>query len=151
MDNFKKLFPFILPYKKYAYLNILFNILYAFFGTLSFLALMPMMDVLFGQSNKNYTMPTYEGITGLKRFLEDYLNYYLTMTTEHYGIGSTLSLLVTGIISIFLLKNLCDYFAMFFITFLRNGMLRDMRNAMYKKVIDLPLAFFSSILVFNSL
>ena len=143
MDNFKKLIPFILPYKKYAYLNILFNILYAFFGTLSFLALMPMMDVLFGQSNKNYTMPTYEGITGLKRFLEDYLNYYLTMTTEHYGIGSTLSLLVTGIISIFLLKNLCDYFAMFFITFLRNGMLRDMRNAMYKKVIDLPLAFFS--------
>ena len=143
MNNFRKIIPFILPYKKYAYLNILFNVLYAFFGTLSFLALMPMMDVLFGQANKNFTMPTYEGVFSLKKYLGDYLNYYLTMTTEQYGIGSTLSILVAGIISIFLLKNLCDYLAMFFITFLRNGILRDMRNAMYKKTIELPIAFFS--------
>jgi subfamily B ATP-binding cassette protein MsbA len=143
MHNFRKIIPFILPYKKYAYLNILFNVLYAFFGTLSFLALMPMMDVLFGQANKNYTMPTFNGIYGLKQYLGDYLNYYLTMTTEQYGIGTTLSILVAGIITIFLLKNLCDYLAMFFITFLRNGILRDMRNAMYKKTVELPLAFFS--------
>jgi subfamily B ATP-binding cassette protein MsbA len=104
---------------------------------------MPMMDVLFGQTNKNYTMPIYNGVFGLKKYLGDYLNYYLTMTTEHYGIGATLSILVIGIISIFLLKNLCDYLAMFFITFLRNGILRDMRNAMYKKTIELPIAFFS--------
>jgi len=143
VNNFRKVIPFILPYKKYAYLNILFNVLYAFFGTLSFLALMPMMDVLFGQANKNYIMPTYDGVFSLKRYLGDYLNYYLTMTTEQYGIGTTLSILVAGIISIFLLKNLCDYLAMFFITFLRNGILRDMRNAMYKKTIELPIAFFS--------
>ncbi len=143
MNNFRKIIPFILPYKKYAYLNILFNVLYAFFGTLSFLALMPMMDVLFGQASKIYELPTYEGIFSLKKYLGDYLNYYLTITTEVYGIGTTLSILVVGIISIFLLKNLCDYFAMFFITFLRNGILRDMRNAMYKKTIELPLAFFS--------
>ena len=143
MNNFRKIIPFILPYKKYAYLNILFNVLYAFFGTLSFLALMPMMDVLFGQANKNYTMPTFNGIYGLKQYLGDYLNYYLTMTTEQHGIGTTLSILVAGIITIFLLKNLCDYLAMFFITFLRNGILRDMRNAMYKKTVELPLAFFS--------
>lgn len=143
MNNFRKIIPFILPYKKYAYLNILFNVLYAFFGTLSFLALMPMMDVLFGQSTKITALPTYEGVFSLKKYLGDYLNYHLTMTTAHYGIGTTLSILVAGIISIFLLKNLCDYFAMFFITFLRNGILRDMRNAMYRKTIDLPIAFFS--------
>jgi len=51
--------------------------------------------------------------------------------------------MVAVIISIFLLKNLSDYLAMFFITFLRNGVLRDMRNAMYKKTLDLPLSFFS--------
>lgn len=143
MNNFRKIIPFILPYKKYAYLNILFNILYAFFGTLSFLALMPMMDVLFGQANKNYTMPQFHGVYGLKQYLGDSLNYYLTMTTEQYGIGTTLSILVAGIITIFMLKNFCDYMAMFFITYLRNGILRDMRNAMYKKTIELPLAFFS--------
>lgn len=143
MNNFKKIFPFIIPYKKYAYLNIFFNILYAFFGTLSFLALMPMMDVLFGQSKKNYVQPVYKGIWELKSYIENSLSYYLTSSTENNGIGYTLSVLVIGIITVFLLKNLCDYLAMFFITFLRNGILRDMRNAMYKKTIDLPIAFFS--------
>ncbi len=143
MNNFKKIFPFILPYKKYAYLNIFFNILYALFSTLSFMALIPMMQVLFDQAKRNTTMPVWEGFSHAKGYLENYLSYYITTTTDTYGVGYTLSVMVIVIISIFLLKNLCDYFAMFFITFLRNGILRDMRNAMYKKTIDLPLAFFS--------
>ncbi len=143
MSNFKKIFPFVLPYKKYAYLNIFFNVLYALFGTLSFISLMPMMDVLFGQSKKNYVIPTYKGIWELKNYISDFSSYYLTNITDTKGIGFTLALLVIGIISIFLLKNLSDYLAMFFITFLRNGILKDIRNAMYKKTIDLPLAFFS--------
>lgn len=143
MNNFKKLFPFIVPYKKYAYLNIFFNVLYALFSTLSFMALIPMMQVLFDQAKRNTTMPIWHGIISIKGFLENYLSYYITTTTDNYGVGYTLSVMVFVIISIFLLKNLCDYLAMFFITFLRNGILRDMRNAMYKKTLDLPLAFFS--------
>ncbi len=143
MNNIRKIFRFAIPYKKYAYLNIFFNVLYALFSTLSFIALVPMMDVLFGQSKKIYTKPVFDGLMNLKQYGSDYLNYQLTMTTQEHGIGFTLGILVAGIISIFLLKNLCDYFAMFFITFLKNGLLRDMRNAMYRKTIDLPLAFFS--------
>ena len=143
MSNFKKIFPFVLPYKKYAYLNIFFNVLYAIFGTLSFISLMPMMDVLFGQSKKNYVEPIYTEIWDLKKYLSDFSSYYLTNMTDTNGIGFTLGVLVSGIITIFLLKNLSDYLAMFFITFLRNGILKDIRNAMYKKTIDLPLAFFS--------
>jgi subfamily B ATP-binding cassette protein MsbA len=143
MSNFKKIFPFVLPYKKYAYLNIFFNVLYALFGTLSFISLMPMMDVLFGQSEKNYVEPIYTSIWDLKKYLSDFSSYYLTNLTDTNGIGFTLGVIVAGIITIFLLKNLSDYLAMFFITFLRNGILKDIRNAMYKKTIDLPLAFFS--------
>ncbi|RTY89674.1 ABC transporter ATP-binding protein [Flavobacterium sp. GT3R68] len=143
MSNFKKIYPFIIPYKKFAYLNIFFNILYALFSTLSFMALIPMMQVLFDQTKRNTIMPVWEGIANAKGFLEDFLSYYITTSTDNNGIGFTLSIMVAGIISIFLLKNLSDYLAMFFITFLRNGVLRDMRNAMYKKTIDLPLAFFS--------
>ena len=141
MSNFKKIFPFVLPYKKYAYLNIFFNVLYSVFGTLSFVSLMPMMNVLFGQTKQNYIEPTFSW--DLKKFLSDFSSYYLTNITDHYGIGYTLGVLVAGIITIFLLKNLSDYLALFFITFLRNGILKDIRNAMYKKTLDLPLAFFS--------
>jgi len=143
MNNFKKLFPFIVPYKKYAYLNIFFNVLYALFSTLSFMALIPMIQVLFDQTKRNTTMPVWEGIVHIKGFLENYLSYFITVSTDKYGVGYTLSIMVFVIISIFLLKNLSDYLAMFFITFLRNGVLRDMRNAMYRKTLDLPLAFFS--------
>jgi subfamily B ATP-binding cassette protein MsbA len=143
MNNFKKIFPFVIPYKKYAYMNIFFNILYALFSTLSFVSLIPMMQVLFDQTKRNTAMPVYKGIWELKKYGEDYLSYYITHTTDTFGVGRTLTIMVTIIISIFLLKNLCDYLAMFFITFLRNGVLRDMRNAMYKKTIELPLAFYS--------
>jgi subfamily B ATP-binding cassette protein MsbA len=143
MSNFKKIIPFALPYKKYAYLNIFFNVLYALFSTLSFIALIPMMQVLFDQAKRNTVKPTYTEILELKNYLEDYLSYYITTTTDTYGSGRTLAVMVIGIITIFLLKNLSDYFAMFFITFLKNGILRDMRNALYKKTIELPLSFFS--------
>lgn len=143
MSNFKKIFPFIIPYKKYAYLNIFFNVLYALFSTLSFMSLIPMMQVLFDQTKKNTTQPIYQGIGEFKGYAEDYLSYYITTTTDTYGVGHTLSIMVVIIITIFLLKNLSDYLGLFFITFLRNGILRDMRNALYKKTLALPLAFFS--------
>lgn len=143
MNNFKRIFPFIFPYKRYAYMNILFNILYALFSTLSFMALIPMIQVLFDQTKRNTTMPVYKGLWELKDYAENYLSYFITQATDNYGVGYTLSVMVAVIISIFLLKNLCDYLAMFFITFLRNGVLRDMRNAMYKKTLELPLSFFS--------
>jgi ATP-binding cassette, subfamily B, bacterial MsbA len=143
MSNFKKILPFIYPYKKYAYLNIFFNVLYALFSTLSFMALIPMIQVLFDKTKRNTVMPTFNGISHLKEYGENYLSYYVTTNTDQNNPGFVLSVMVSIIICIFLLKNLADYFAMFFVTYLRNGVLKDMRNAMYKKTLDLPLAFFS--------
>ncbi|MCI9844063.1 ABC transporter ATP-binding protein [Flavobacterium pectinovorum] len=143
MSNFKKILPFIYPYKKYAYLNIFFNVLYALFSTLSFMALIPMIQVLFDKTKRNTVMPAYEGIAHIKEYGENYLSYYITTNTDQNNPGFVLSVMVSIIISIFLLKNLADYLAMFFVTYLRNGVLKDMRNAMYKKTLELPLAFFS--------
>lgn len=143
MSNFKKIVPFIYPYKKYAFLNIFFNVLYALFSTLSFVALIPMLQVLFDKTKENNIKPVYQGILKLQQYGEDYLSYYITTTKGDHAPGYILSVMVAIIISIFLLKNLADYLAMFFINFLRNGVLRDMRNALYKKTLELPLAFYS--------
>ncbi|KUJ61811.1 antibiotic ABC transporter ATP-binding protein [Flavobacteriaceae bacterium CRH] len=143
MSNIKKIIPFIYPYKKYAFLNIFFNVLYAIFSTLSFVALIPMLQVLFDKTKQNTVKPVFHGILKIQEYGEDYLSYYITTSKGTHESGYVLSIMVTIIISIFLLKNLVDYAAMFFITFLRNGVLRDMRNAMYKKTLELPLAFYS--------
>ncbi len=143
MNYFKKIFRFAKPYKKYMYLNIFFNILYALFSAISFVALIPMLTVLFKEDKKIYEKPHYNGLLDLKDYLESYMSYFITTNNETNGSQYTLSLMIIGIISLFLLKNLFNYWAMYFITFLRNGVLKDIRNAMYKKTVELPLSFFS--------
>ncbi|HEU0124975.1 MAG TPA: ABC transporter ATP-binding protein, partial [Flavobacterium sp.] len=70
MSNFKKIVPFIYPYKKYAFLNIFFNVLYALFSTLSFVALIPMLQVLFDKAKTVTTKPVYTGIFEIKQYGE---------------------------------------------------------------------------------
>src|SRR5690606_16973804 len=140
---FKKIFRFAKPYKKYMYLNIFFNIFYALFSALSFVALIPMLTVMFGDEKKIYDKPVYQGISNLKDYVMDYMNYYITTTSEDQGIQYALNIMILAVISLFLLKNLSNYWAMYFITFLRNGILKDIRNALYKKSVELPLSYFS--------
>lgn len=134
---------FALPYKKEIGLNVFFNVLYALFSSLSFLALMPMLSVLFEDTVPIRVQPVYTGVSELRKFLEAYLNYYVTVTNDAHGKQYTLGVMVAIVISVFLIKNLFNYFALYFATFLRNGILRDIREAMYRKITELPLAFFS--------
>jgi len=143
MDYLKKISPFIIPYKKYGYLNIFFNVLYALFSTLAMVALMPMINVLFGETKKLTVKPVYQGITELKAYGEGYLNYFVTTTNAAEGPQRTLLYMIVLIISLFLLKNIFNYLALYFITFLRNGVLKDLRNAIYNKVITLPISYYS--------
>ena len=143
MDYLKKLTPFIYPYKRYAILNIICNVFYALFSTLAMVSLMPMINVLFGEGEKIYEKPVYSGIGGLKDYGVDYMNYFITSTTEMHGAQRTLIYLIIIIISLFLLKNIFNYFALYFITFLRNGVLKDLRNAIYSKVVTLPISYYS--------
>ncbi|MGO3707648.1 MAG: ABC transporter ATP-binding protein [Mesonia hippocampi] len=143
MEYIKKLWRFITPYKRYGYLNIFFNILYALFGTLAMVSLMPMINVLFGKAEKVYQKPIYEGISGLKGYIENSLNYFITNTSQEYGEQTTLLYLIGLIISMFLLKNIFNYLALYYITFLRNGVLRDLRDAIYNKVLELPISYYS--------
>lgn len=143
MNYFKKILHFAKPYKKYAYLNIFFNILYALFSALSFVALMPMMTVLFNEVEPITTKPIYTNIWEIKDYLENFMSYYINNSNAKYGKMRTLSVMIFIIITMFLLKNMFNYWAMYFITFLRNGVLRDIRNAMYKKTMELPLAYYS--------
>lgn len=143
MNYFKKILRFALPYKKYGLLNILFNILYALFGTLSFISLIPMLQVLLKQTEAVRVKPVYENGIGLKEYLEDSLNYFINMQVDQHGEGYVLGIMVGIVITVFFLKNVFGYLANFFITYLRNGVLKDIRNTMYDKIINLNLSFYS--------
>ncbi|MEL4307652.1 ABC transporter ATP-binding protein [Joostella sp. CR20] len=143
MNYFKKILRFAKPYKKYAYLNIFFNILYALFSTLSFVALIPVLQVIFNDQKLVAQKPVLKGFAHIKDFLQDYLNYFLANLIDEKGSFYALMIMVSVIILLFLLKNLSNYLAMFYITFLRNGVLKDIRSTMYNKIVSLPLSFYS--------
>jgi subfamily B ATP-binding cassette protein MsbA len=142
MNYLKPILRYAIPYKFYAILNIICNVFYAFFGTLSMISLFPMLKVLFGDSEALFIKPKWVGFTHLTSYGEDYLNYFITLKKSE-GNDDVLIFMVGFVISSFLLKNLFSYLAMYFITFLRNGVLKDIRNELYDKVTSLPLAFYS--------
>jgi ATP-binding cassette, subfamily B, bacterial MsbA len=140
---FKKILKYASPYKGYAWLNIISNVFYALFGTLAFVSLMPMLKVLFDNSQKITEKPTFNGILELGAYFEDSMNFLINQKIESSGEMQTLLFMISIVIATFLLKNLFGYLAMFFITFLRNGVLKDLRNDLYKKTVELPVSFYS--------
>ncbi|MDI5898335.1 ABC transporter ATP-binding protein [Flavobacterium sp. LB2P84] len=142
-SNFKKIIPFTNPYRSHVVWNVIFNVFYALFSTLSFIALIPMMDVLFGTTEKINQKPVLESIFDIIKFSKEYLYYNITLLTERNGPEFAL-LLVIAIVSItFLFKNLFNYLASNHLMHLKNGVLKDLRNSMYHKIINLPVSYYS--------
>jgi len=142
MNYFKKILRFAKPYRVYAVLNIIANIFYALFATLAMVSLFPMLAVLFKQTKSVEIKPIWNGFLGMKDYLIDYLNYFVTQKANE-GEGQALLFMVVLVITMFFLKNLFGYLAMYFITFLRNGVLKDLRNELYEKTVSLPLSYYS--------
>ena len=142
MKSFKKILLFAIPYKRFAFLNIIFNALYALFSALSFVALIPMLNVLFGKTPKVDAKPVYKGITNLKAYVTDFINFKIGETLEKDPLAA-LIFAIALILVLFFLKNLFNYLAMFFITFLQNGILKDLRNSLYVKILSQPVSYFT--------
>ncbi|CAM3756272.1 ABC transporter ATP-binding protein [Flavobacterium gelidilacus] len=139
----QKLRPYLNPFKNHIGWNIFYNILYALFSTLSYVTLLPMMNVLFDTTKKVTTEPIYKDIFHLKDYLENSLYYNVTMFSENGTPQKSLLLVVSIVIITFLLKNIAGYLASFHMMHLRNGVTAKLRNVMYNKVISLPVSFYS--------
>lgn len=147
----KKLFSvlkYARNYKGYLTANVTFNILFALFNAVSLTLAMPFLKLLFEDSNLIES-----GLILMKGkpqfalnadYIKDVSNYYITGLIVTQG-GKMKALIIICVI-IFVMtffKNLFRYLAMFFIAPIRNGVVRDLRNKMYKKSLDLPLSYYS--------
>lgn len=142
MNHFYNVLRYAIPYKRLAIGHIVSNVFYALFGTLSFIALIPMLDILFEKKEAQITKPVYEGLASLEDYYKDFLAYHINQYAENDP-QKALLMVVGLIISLFLLKNIFGYLANYFMVFLRNGVVRDLRNAVYTKTVELPLSYFS--------
>ena len=138
-----QLLPFIKNYKKHVVLNILFNLLYALFSTLSFVSLIPMLNVLFDSTKKVTQKPTWTGLVGVKDYGNDLLNYNVTSLLDDGKAQVALLLVVAIVVLTFFLKNLFGYLSMQHVMYLKNGILTDLRKHMYDHITELPLSFYA--------
>ena len=141
-NYFNRIFSYAWIFRKYFVLNIFSNVFYAFFGTLSMISLFPMLKVLFNQTEQLTSPPVWSGISDLANYSENYLNYFVTLKKAE-GNNDVLIFMVGLIVITFLLKNIFNYMSMFFITYLRNGVVKNIRNDIYKSIIKLSLSYYS--------
>ncbi|RYD90813.1 MAG: ABC transporter ATP-binding protein, partial [Sphingobacteriales bacterium] len=106
-------------------------------------AMLPVLKVIFQDGEKVYKEPVYQGFENIKTYTEDLLNYTLTTQIQQQGVFVVLMYIIGMIIGIFMLKNLTGYLAVYFITYLRNGLIKDIREAMYAKILRLPASYYS--------
>ena len=139
----EKLSPYLKPFRNHIGWNVFYNILYALFSVLSYVALLPMMNVLFDTTKKVTIAPVYTDILHIKAYLENLMAYKVTVFSENGTPQKSLLLVVAIVIITFLLKNIAGYLASYHMMHLRNGVTAKLRNVMYDKVISLPVSFYS--------
>ena len=135
---------FVPPYKKYIALTATFNVLSAVLNIFSFAALIPILQILFrteGAGNATHLMPW--SFDNIKEVLSNNADYYVTQLIAN--VGPTTTLLVIGLFLAFttFLKTGAYFLSSATIIPVRTGVVRDIRNQLYRKITSLPLSFFS--------
>ena len=143
MIYIKKLMRYIRPYIKYGVMNIIFNLLYVIFSLFSISILMPVLGILFNTQEKVYDEPVYTGIGSLAKFLSQSLNYFITQQMDAHGALHVLMIISIAGAVMFFFKNLFRYLAVYVLAYLRTGIIKDLRNDIHKKVLNLNISFFS--------
>ena len=135
---------FIPPYKKYLAQSIIFNILSAILNIFSFAALIPILQILFktGDAKSATAMMSFAD-GNLKDVLMNNMNFYVNGLIAEIGPSTTL--LCIGLFLAFttFLKTGCYFLSSASIIPMRTGVVRDIRNLLYRKITSLPLGFFS--------
>lgn len=141
MNSLKKILKYVLNFKGYAALNIFFNILQVLAELSAMLLFIPFLNLLFNQETVIVAQKPNFSLT--KQYFADYFNYSLNQLIEDNNQVQALFYVCLLVGTLFLLKNIFRYLAMFFIAALRTGVVKSLRGKIYNKMVDLPLSFYS--------
>lgn len=135
---------FVPPYKKYLVLSVIFNILSAILNIFSFAAIIPILQILFNTGDSATVTTLMEWGSGdLKEVLSNNAEYYVGQLITQIGPATTLLVIGLFLAVMTFLKTGAYFLSSATIIPIRTGVVRDIRNLLYKKIMSLPLGFFS--------
>jgi subfamily B ATP-binding cassette protein MsbA len=140
MKRFLEILLYIKNYLGYASLNVLFGVLSVIFSLFSLTMVIPFLQLLFDTTKLVYEKPVLAWNTDA---LVNYFNYVVSSVIIERGQVQALLFISLLVVALFFLKNLSRYLAMFFMAPLRNGVIKDIRNDIYRRILILPLSYFS--------
>lgn len=150
-DLLQTLRRFLPPYKWYVAGNVFFSILSPLLNLLSFSLIIPILRILFNMDKKVYDFIPWdglsfspEGLQALPGLVQNNFNFYIQHLIATEGASRSLMILGLYLISITLLKVLSQYMGLYCMIPVRTGIVRDIRNDINAKVLQLPIAFFSN-------
>lgn len=142
-DLWRLLMRFVPPYRKYLCLNILFNILSAFLTLFSFALIIPILEMLFKVKEAVYTyMPV--GSASIKDVAINNFYWYTQECIASWGPIGTLAILSALLVVMTFLKTGAAYASAYFVIPMRAGIVRDIRNYVYAKIVSLPISYFTN-------
>ncbi|MCI6643135.1 MAG: ABC transporter ATP-binding protein [Alloprevotella sp.] len=130
------------PYKKYLVGSLFLNLLSAVLNVFSFMSIIPMLQLLFGITKVQYAFMPWES-SDLKEAIINNLYFYTQELMAQYGANTTLLLIGAFLVVSTLLKTTSYFAAAAVIVPMRTGIVRDIRKAVYHKILRLPLSFFN--------
>lgn len=146
MSPYKKILAFANPHKKYIFSSLTFNILYSVFQLISVSTLLPVLGMLLGTIKKSdvITEPKYNGeIADYFAYLKNYVYYFIELKVEQYGALTVLAWLCVITSISFFARNIVRYLGALMLIYYRVGVTKDLRSEMYKKILTLPVSFFT--------
>ncbi|SDQ37209.1 ATP-binding cassette, subfamily B, MsbA [Chryseobacterium soldanellicola] len=146
MNQYLKILKFARPHRKYIYGSLFFNLMYSVFQIASLGTILPVLGMLFGtiKPETYKTAPVYSGEIGdFFKYLKEYSNYYVQNLVTEHGALNVLAWLCVVTAFMFLLRNLFRYLGSFLLINYRVGVTKDLRGAMYNKILSLPVSFFT--------
>jgi ABC-type multidrug transport system fused ATPase/permease subunit len=138
LKRLRELIGYVLPYKANLAVNIICNILNAFLSLFTFLSVVPFLRILFGGDAADAAAELPADAAGIERLSGQFDTFVQSVGTE-----AALLYICVGIVGVTILKNAAGYTALFSLATIRTGVSRDLRNAMYVKVLKLPMAWYS--------
>ena len=140
MKKFYRVLSFAKPYWGFALLNVLFNLLTVIFSLFSFALLVPFLNLLFGTEELVTVRPDFAFSSDA---LFGTLNYEISRIIIESGHIDALLFICGILITAFFLRNVARFMASFFMANVRVGAVKDIRNAIYYKILILPLSFYN--------
>lgn len=134
----RQLIHYLRGYRFLLFMNIVCNILMALCMVISIPIIIPFFQILFGRV-KASPEPVAFSINNIQSWLE----YVFSRLVQLYSQENALIIVCITFVGIFFLKNLFRYLSLVFMAQVRNGIVRDVRNRVYEKYMQLPLAFFT--------